>query len=112
MLHRSAAVGDRCPDLRGGNIATYIGHERNSLAVGGPGDIAEPKIAFHCDLLRRPATDGHDREFSIGEVSDPGSIGRKRNLADPLGVRHGIKHCLGTRRRSSLILREKRDGNR
>jgi hypothetical protein len=106
-LRRTTAVGGRGPNLSGGNIAGKIGDERQALAVSGPGYIAQWEVCFHGDYLGRPAARGNYGKFSIGEVGDLRSVGRERNLTDSFGVRHGVKHGSGARRRG--ILRQKRN---
>src|ERR1019366_2850586 len=107
MLYWSAAFGRRGPDLSGWNVAGKIGDECDAFAVRGPSHIAERKIAFHSDRVRRSATCRNYGEFSIHHISDLRSVGRERNLIDLLGVRHGVKQGCGARRCGGSVLREK-----
>ncbi len=99
MLHRGATVNSCGPDLSGGNITGKIGDECQAFTVRGPSHIAERKVPFHSDRMRRPATCRNYGEFSIHNVSNLSSVGRDRNLIDLLGVRHGVKYGCGARSR-------------
>ncbi len=75
VLLRSSAVGCGGPDLSSGNVAGKIGNECNTLAICGPGDIAERKVSLDGDRVRGTAVGRDYRKFSIRNESDLSSIG-------------------------------------